>query len=302
MKLDRYLWVWSTSTILEDSNKISAFISDCVIYDITNVFLYIKPEFYKSKQTQLASFLTKLNKSNIKSWGLDGDRGYLSDAAGPQALYSTVNNLISYNSKMPKSSRFYGFQTDVEPMDQDSYTTFHNDIPDSKLSSKSGGTWYQTQKDDRNMLMKNWLSIHDTLRIKLHNNNLKLGAALPYWLDNYWGEPIRTTYNGNYLEVFSHFASILDEIFVMSYNTYTDNVVARMDGKLKVGDSKNVKICSGVETNAGVAEYVSYADTPGKNSKSVVLSDISILEIRLGNHTSYSGVCIHDYNGFVALK
>lgn len=59
---------------------------------------------------------------------------------------------------------------------------------------------------------------------------------------------------------------------------------------------------AGLETGAGVGEGVSYADTPGKASKAVVLADIESLSATLAaSHSSFCGFNIHHWSSWAAL-
>ena len=281
--------------------RTNRFLSTIASLNATNVFLYIPATNYLKLKSELTSFIQKLTNLNIKAWGMDGDRSYLSDSVGPNGIYISVNNMIQYNAQVPKVSQFYGFETDIEPADQTSFLTFHNDIADSKLDTKSGGIWYKSQKADRQMLMSNWLKIHETLKTKLSKSNLKLGASLPWWLDNYNGEPIQTTYKTVYADMVTHFSIILDEMHYMTYNTWPENVINRMTPKLQKLSNLEVKMCSGMETVLGAGPYVSYADTTGKKSQSALFLDLQIIENALGAYSNYKGTCIHDYDSWNAL-
>ncbi len=56
-----------------------------------------------------------------------------------------------------------------------------------------------------------------------------------------------------------------------------------------------------METEKGVGEGVSYGDTPGKQSKAMVMVDMTILQRALQRYPAFAGVSIEDWNGFRTL-
>ena len=299
MKLNRYLWVWTTSDVLRNTGT---FINNLTGLEINHIFLYVRELEYTTLENELSTFISSMSRHNIKVWGLNGDRSFLSDGVGPIPIYNSVNNLIAYNKRQTSvNNKFYGFQTDIEPADTVDFKSFHSGVADSKLNTNSGGIWQSTEKADRYKLMESWLSIHDTIKKKLKSHSVQFGAALPWWIDDYNGEPLSTIYKGKLDTVFHHFSLILDEMHFMTYNTYPTNVINRMISKLKYLSNTTVKVCASMETVTGIGEYISYADTLTKNSKSSVVADL--IEIQDGLlYGNFNGICIHDYNGFISLE
>ena len=288
---------------MNDESLISKFVTDCSNNRISDVFLSVGINGYTNSQQPLQSLLGRLHAANINPWGLDGSRSYLSDAKGPGVLFNGVDKLIAYNKASASNQQFYGFQTDIEMNDISGYkSTFHNDLADSKLDATGGGVWKSSQLEDRRALGADWLSTHATLKTKLGSNGIKLGAAISNWLDDYWGEPVSTTYNGVNQDLFKHITSIVDEIHIMSYNTNPKSVVDRVANKLEyLSSNSKVKACAGLEMNSGNGENVGYGDADGKNSMSALNVDIQTLESTLQKYSGFSGICIHDYDGFMAL-
>eukprot|EP00834_Sanchytrium_tribonematis_P000654 NODE_12_length_54577_cov_0.384100.p19 type:complete len:306 gc:universal NODE_12_length_54577_cov_0.384100:5319-6236(+) len=303
MLLSRYLWLWTTEDIVGNVAKTQEFVKNCKDYNVKNVFMFMAPSRYDALADGLKLLISNLNRANIKSWSLDGRRSYLSDSDGPEALLTGVKNMLKYNENAADDEKFVGFQTDLEIVDIDGYKpTFHNALGDSELDKNSGGVWKDSQAADREALVEDWLNTHDLIKAELKSTGVLLGAAIPSWWDAYYGDPISATYKGEYQDIFKHVSNIADEIHFMAYNTDPENVKGRIDSKLQfLSESTKVKACAGLETNEGNGETVSYGDNPEKNSRTAMMRDIANLENLLKGYSAFSGVCIHDFDGFMSL-
>jgi hypothetical protein len=297
----RGMWVWNGYNVASNHQ---AFITECKRIKITDVYLYLTVSNY-TKVDVLRKFIKALSANGIKSWGLDGGRVYFSDVRGPAGLYASIQALITYNSKVTDSEKFYGFQTDQEPDDySEKYPdTFHNDIRTSRLSKTSGGVHTKSAFDDRVFILKDWVNTQKQCTILLRNVNLKSGAAFPSWLDDYYGEPLSVAFDGKTQTVMAHMFNYVDDYCIMSYQTDLSRLTPRIRGELLHGNSLVGKaVFAGVETVKGRGAAVTYGDHRSKNKRSAVLSDIATLESLLKVHPSFAGVNIHDWQlGWVKL-
>jgi len=307
--LTRGLWVWTTSQVLASSSETDLFIQMCVQSGITDVYLYLVQNDYSAKAAGLKNLNSLLRAKGIRPWGLEGYRGYFSDSYGPQGIYNVVNAMISFNAGAAANQKFYGFQSDMEPQDgqgSEFPNTFHNDLTNSQLSTTSGGVWYASQAQDREMLLRDWLQIHAKLKSMTLANGLKLGAAMPSWTDDYYGQEVSVTYNNIRQGVMKHMMGILDEYAIMSYNVDPNNAANRVRGELQYADTLPVdrrpRVFAGVETHKGVGGSISYGDSATKNSRTAVLSDIATLNSLLKSYSSFGGVNIHDWEGWKGLR
>src|SRR6185437_377319 len=149
--------------------------------NVTDLYIYLDADAYDSEGASLRTFISAAADMNIFVWGLDGARTYFSDASGPAPLYADIKSLIAFNASAQPNEQFVGFMADNEPNDAAGYTTFHDDIADSELSTAAGsGVWQNTQALDREMLMRDWLTIHKTAASMLHGANLRFGATMPF--------------------------------------------------------------------------------------------------------------------------
>lgn len=297
----RGMWVWNGYVV---ASSPTAFIAECKRIKITDVFLYLTVSNY-GKVDILRKFIAQLSANNIKAWGLDGARKYFRDVEGPAGLFASVNALTTYNAKVSPNERFYGFQTDNEP---DYYgtkfpDTFHNDIPTSKLSKTSGGVYKASAFADRQFILKDWLSTQKQTTTMLRQNGLRSGAALPSWLDDYYGEPLTTVFDGKSLTMMGHMFNYVDDYVIMSYQTDLNKVSQRVKTELTFGDrfTPLKQVFPSLETVKGRGGAVTYGDNATKKFKSVVLKDIATMEGMFKGHPCFGGICIHDWQGWQAL-
>jgi hypothetical protein len=303
MIFGRYLWVWTTDQFLGNNDTTSSLISRCLQFNIKTVFLNLNPKGYIPEANNLQTLLGALIQNGINPWGVDGGRKYLSDEDGPAVLFQGVDNLLAYNALVPENARFYGFQTDIELQDDDNRSTFHDTLADSQLDPVGGGVWKTSQVQDRRALTADWLNTHALIKAKLAPTGLKLGAAIPFWFDQFYGEPVMTGFNERNEGLFQQLARIADEIHIMSYNTNPSVEVDRISFKMQyLSTSTNVTACASVETNKnGGGPEISYGDNSSKNNQNALFTDLTVLEDTLKKYSAFKGICIEDYDGLQAL-
>ncbi|GAB1732467.1 hypothetical protein NU195Hw_Modified_406t1 [Hortaea werneckii] len=298
---DGGMWIWQSAELLASANEMADLLAASAAARIRDLYLYTPPGSYSDRKGQLQPFIANATAADIRVWALDGDRGYLDDAAGPGKFLQGISDLIDYNQAVSANERFVGLQADIEPQDQDAYTTFHNGIPDEALSTAPGsGTWQSTQALDREMLMRNWLTIHQTASDLLHGQDLQFSAAMPFWTETYHGSPAQVNFPSNTdprQSVMKYMMPLVDEYIVMSYNTDPANAASRVEAQASYASTlpvgKRPRVYAAMEVSPNVGETVSYGDTAGKNSKSVVLRDRARIEEMLGRYGAFAGVVIH---------
>ncbi|KAI9881936.1 MAG: hypothetical protein M1823_006352 [Watsoniomyces obsoletus] len=302
----RGLWVWNTRDVFVGGPQHEAFLRSAAELRATDVFLYLTGPHYVARRNDLRALIATLKASGIAAWGLDGSRGYFSDVEGPTRLYASVDGLVQYNQGVSPHERFVGFQSDMEPQDYPQFRkSFHNEVRDDQLDQAGGGVWQGSQAMDREMLMRDWLEIHNACRNKLQPAGLKFSAAMPFWTEDYLGAPVMVTYQGRRETVGTHMMRIVHDYVIMSYNTDPDNAAARVAKQARMASAlpfeRRPRVSGAVETHLGVERNVSYADTPGKNSRRVVLDDMGRIATLLNGHPAFGGVSVHDWEGWRLL-
>ena len=293
----RYLWMSNTDYLLDNVVETDTFISGCKQVGIQNVFLSFNPQGYAASKAKLQTLLSKLHANNINPWAADGHRDYFSDVNGPNLLLQGVDNMLGYNDQVSANEKFYGFQTDIEVV-MGSKDTFHHSIADSKLDANGGGIWKGSQLEDRRALLADWLNTHSIIKGKLAPKGLKLGAAIPWWTNDYAGEPLLATFAGTTENLFTQTLKVVDEIHIMSYQTDPTSLISRSEDKFQILNSNStIKGCASIETlgDSGGPE-VSYADST-KNNLGVILSDVVLIETALKKYSAFNGICIHNWDG-----
>lgn len=300
----RGLWIWNSRDVLTNTTQQNSLASTAFTTGITDVFLYLTVSDYSTYYSQIRAFNALMNRYGIHVWGLEGYRGYFHDVYGPTNLYAAVDSMISFNGQVAANERFVGFQSDMEPQDgQGSFpTTFHNGLTDAQLSTSGGGVWYATQARDREMLMEDWLTIHKTIHDKLAVAGLRMAAAMPSWTENYYGAPVMATFNGVRNSVGKQMMNYVDEYIVMTYNTNPQNAASRAQAQAQYASTlpagARPRVSAAVETHKGPGATVSYGDNSTKNSRQAVLADMAIIQSILGVNAAFSGVNIHDWEGW----
>ncbi|HXA01777.1 MAG TPA: T9SS type A sorting domain-containing protein [Cytophagaceae bacterium] len=324
----RGLWVWNDpssgiSIINMAATETYKLINQCKADGITDIYLWSTGLLTGTNATNMRTFISAASCNNIRVWALDGDRSYFTDdvafgGTGPAVFYNNINQVIAYNTSSLPSQRFVGVHGDNEPQDAGGFTTFHDGLADSQLSTTAGtGVWQSTQKLDREYLMRGWLDITKTAYNTCHANSLLYGQDMPSWMDDYYSpgatpEPVSCTYNAIYQPVYYHMMQYLDVYSIMSYSTTPGNattgntLIWKVNGELTYASSlaagSRPEMWAGVETHQLVGWKISYWDyttangaPSNKNSKPSVWTDIATIEATLNTYSAYSGMNIHDW-------
>lgn len=303
----RGLWVWNTSEVISNTSKTNILFNQCVADGITDVYVYAYGLTTGTNKTNMQNFIAKASCNNIQVWAMDGYRAYFADWNGRTQYINFINSVITYNKTSTSAQKFAGIQGDNEPQDgqDEPKSSFHNGIAGSALNKTGGGVWKSTEALDRDFLMQDWISMtkqaHDSCKV----NGLRYGQAMVSWLDDYYGEPVYCTYNGANKRVLEHIMPFMDDFFIMSYNTNPSNAFSRIKGELAYADSlpanARPRIWAGVETHCGAGVNVTYCDTPNKNTKAIVYSDMASIESSASKYASFAGSNIHDWVGWSLL-
>lgn len=295
----RGLWIWDGRDMISRKSEQDRLLIEADVLHLTDIYLALRPDAYRDLKAKLAAFITRMSDANIKVWGLDGSRGYFSDADGPAALYAHVDTLVAYNDSVPAAARFYGFQTDNEPQDLPDYPQhFHSGLADSQLTPQ--------QAAEREALLLDWLQIQTTVYNTMKSNGLRTGAAMVFFTENHYGEPLKVTYNGVRASIGHLMMGVTDDYVVMSYNTDPANAAARVaaqaDFASKLPADVRPRIIAAMETNPGIGATISYGDTPGKQSKAAVMTDLATMSRQLDTYPAFAGVSLHAWRGWIALS
>lgn len=308
VKLQKGMWIWNTAQLILDSAQIDRFVSSATSINLTDVYLYVAPQWYNEKGSDLANFNAKVRASGMRVWALDGSVDYIDDMTAEESFMDGLRGLAEFNSIVEPTARFFGFQADIEPQDNEGHTGFfYNGVAESKLT--------EDQHIQRDILMHKWLNTMTRASAFLRSYNMPFGAAMPFWLHDYEGEPVTVPWGTGYAEdgspartcIMELIMPLLDEYVVMSYNTDPAIAAGRILQQVRYAcaqtleGNKAVRVLGSVETAKGAGKDVSYGDTPGKESRAAVLDDISIIEGTLRKYPAFRGMAIHHWAGWDEL-
>ena len=265
---------------------------------LTDIYLALTPPDYRDVRKKLEAFITAMTAAHIQVWGLDGSRGYFSDADGPAGLYAHVDALVAYNAQAPAAARFAGLQTDNEPQDLAGFPAhFYSGLADSQLTPQ--------QAAEREALLLDWLNIQTSVYHTLKSNGLRTGAAMVFFTEGHYGEPLQVTYNGVRASIGRFMMGVTDDYVVMSYNTDPLNAAGRVAAQAafasRLPPDVRPRILAAVETDKGVGATISYGDTPGKQSKSAVIADMAVIADQLKIYPAFAGISLHSWRGWRSL-
>jgi hypothetical protein len=319
------LWIWDTNNIVGTHNAENKLINECINTGITDIYLYCPSENLSTPTDQInfKSFISRMSCKSIRVWAMDGWRGYFSDLCGPSDYYAGIQNIIDYNSAVQSDEQFFGFHGDNEFQVDETGSgcgvrnAFHYGVKDINLNTTPGsGEWKSTEKQDRDSILSDYVKQVITASSMCHTAGLEYGIAIMPWITGvnwthgaigYQNTPLYATYNGVTKPLYQYLMDYVDEYVIMSYHTnVSSKVVPMCEDELAYADGLPVltrpRIFSSLETYCGVAQYVSYCDTPGEDSKAHVNSEISAHFSLLGGpHPSHSGMAIHDWTGWRGL-
>ncbi len=307
----RGLWVWDYTTVIATTNETNILLNECVNSSITDLYCFTTEALITANAAAMRGFNAQANGLGIRVWGLDGDRDYFSDGSGYSNLFANIDAVIAFNAASTTAEKFCGFQIDNEPPDNNGFTTFHNDIASSALSTTPGsGLWQSTQELDREYLMRDWVEMHKQCKSRCANNGLLFASALPNWFDAYFGEPITCIFD--HLDgagaisqnVFLHLARYIDVGASMTYVTTASKLIEKI--RYEVNRANTIvpptQIGNSIETVTGVGSGASYGDTVGKQTKAAALADLATAAAAYSGDPAYSWTNIHDWSGWKALS
>ncbi len=315
------LWVWDTHAVVGIAAEENRLINECIRIGITDVYLYTPKSYLNtsSDYTPYQSLIARMSCKEIRVWGMDGWRGYFSDLCGPSEFYAAIQKVINYNAASLPEERFSGFHGNNEFHASETSsgcgpgTAFHYGTKDADLNTTGGGVWKSSAKKDRDSLMTDFVRQTDHSASMCHNAGIEYSIAIMPWIPagswthNAIGKqttPLYALYKGVNKPLYQHLLDYLDEYVIMSYHTNVSGKVVDMcEDVLTYTNGLTVKprILSGLETYCGVGEYVSYCDTPGEDNKSHVITEMNSHISLMGTHVSYSGVALHDWEGWKEL-
>nr|OQO25517.1 hypothetical protein B0A51_04721 [Rachicladosporium sp. CCFEE 5018] len=287
----RGMWMWNTASLFNSPEQINLFRTESERMNITDVYVYIAPTWWLTRGPEIADLTSALHVGGTRVWALDGDADYIDVPTATATLKQSIYDLVVFNELANPDAQFYGYQGG----------RFHNGIAESRLDAD--------QRLSRDTLLRQWVDTLSWTSELVRANDMQFGAALPFWLHDYEGEPltIPVTPSDDRVCVMDFLMPILDQYVVMSYNTdpaiaasLVVQQAAYASQQLQEGQNMP-SVLGAVEVGTGVGSGVSYGDTLGKASRAVVLKDIEVITQSLSMYPAFRGMAIHHWQAWNEL-
>ncbi|EMC94657.1 hypothetical protein BAUCODRAFT_25802 [Baudoinia panamericana UAMH 10762] len=295
----RGMWVWNTATIIEDTAQIDRLILCASAIDVNDIYLYVVPAWYDGKNSKLAAFNSRLHAHSIQVWAVDGGPAYLDTLAAGDAFIAGLRSLGEFNDRSEPCARFHGFQADLQPEDSAGRTgCFHKRVAESRLT--------QQQHIERTMVLQKLLNLLTRTSNMVHSLDMPFAVAMPFWLQDYEGEPVTVAYTGKHgtrMCVMELIMPVVDEYLVLNHKTEFANVAKFISAPAEyasdmAGSGQRMPHVLGsfpVTDSAGQKE--SHREAIVKITK-----DISSLEAMLQLCPTFAGLALHDWEALDKLS
>ncbi|MCK9554701.1 hypothetical protein M0R36_02640 [bacterium] len=271
LNMERGLWVWHTSSVLDDETAKSGFFDfiSAPHGDAAkkiNVIYLSGPKSLKNQNFEkIRSFIKKASGAGIKVEYLAGDANWSYQHTTPLRL---LNSLIEYNASVAADERFYGIHWDIEGH---VLSVFHK--PEYQDKIKNGYV---------DLLKKCRKTIQDS------KTNLRLAVDLPTFYDE---------------EYFYDVLSYADCVVLMDYSDSFGRIISAAENALEAGNRKSRKVIIGVETQApnakyGVTPVITFAEE-GYEKMDEILDKVTG---KLTKERSFGGIAIHYYTSYKTMK
>jgi len=276
--LEKALWVWNTSEILDSSSEMEEFLSFLSNEEFTCIFLQIPGDF-DIKADKIRLLISDLSSINIKVYALDGSKDYVLPEHHASVL-ETVDEIILYNEQSESCEKFYGIQYDIEP-----YL-----LPEFK-TEKQG--W----------ILENYIELLKKISDKTCKKGLLFSAAIPFWFDSpdQYTKQIRTvTLDGLTKPLLEEIIDLTDNVALMDYRTVAggnNGIIALAQNELSYASLKNKEVFIGLETKPLSDNNLTFASMGLTELKSVMEE----AKKKLIEYNSFSGFAIHEYRSYRKL-
>ncbi|MBN1940385.1 MAG: hypothetical protein JW843_12430 [Candidatus Aminicenantes bacterium] len=228
----RATWVWNTEDVCRSNEQLLMLLDHLTREKIDLVHLSLP---YRSgavvlDDSLLAPLVERLFERGIRTHALFGDKTLVL-AENHAFVRKTIDDIISYNGRVPEPARFSGIHVDIEP-----YLCIG-------FNSRARG-----------ILLKNFISILAEAGGLARSADLTFGADTPPWFDavnEYSEDVLTTTYGGRTKPVYEHLIDICDQVTLMDYRTTSSGLngtIAQAAGELAYAAKVGKKVYIGLET------------------------------------------------------
>ena len=287
--LRKALWHWETEETLADGQRSAALLELCQAQGITDLYCQI-PYAYEDGRIHLRlvdkqrAFNAAAEARGITTHALDGSPDYVF-SKNHSRMIRLISALGSLNEQALSNERYQAVHLDNEP-----YV-----LPD----------W----KDDgsRQQLIRDYIELHQKLRLKADEYGMELGVDIPFWWDACDREGLpRFTYDTETGKqpMLDALFPLLDNVGIMSYRervTGPNGLVYHCLNEFELAEKYDVDVYAALElgTGADVEAGTSFGVYPWPYFHGQLKSLETILSCTPG----CAGIAIHHAKPFVeAMK
>ncbi|MBY0310058.1 DUF11 domain-containing protein [Patescibacteria group bacterium] len=274
------LWLWHSAVTLSGT-KMDTVIADAkragfnVIYiTVDDWMAYDSAEYYAA----LATFVRKAEAQGIAVDALAGAANW-AEPAHREKGYGVIDFVLAYKAQgLP----LRGFQFDVEPY------------------------LLSTYESNKAPVLTNFVEFIDVSTAKLESSPLRFGVVIPHFYDSEQAWTPAITYGNQTAHTFTHLLRILNRktnstIIVMSYrNFFEGNNGVRQLSSPEITEARGsaTKVIVAQEVGNVEPDYVTYFGT----TKSLLTSNIALINNTFGTESGFGGVAIHHYDPYLLLR
>ncbi|WP_211747619.1 hypothetical protein [Paenibacillus sp. Marseille-Q4541] len=253
-------WLWDTTQIKTAPNSVLSFAKE---NDLNVIYLQINRDVPISSYR---SFIHNASKAGIEVEILDGRPSWgLTEAAS--GLADFIDWIEKYQSEAKETEKFAGIHLDIEP----------HVLPE----------W----KENRDDVVGQWQSNVKYLTSEARRLDMKIGADLPFWLDNY-------TIPGKDMKISSWMIRQFDSVTIMAYRDKANSIYDAAYSELVEASALGKKVSIAVETNkSNEGDFITFYE----EGPVYMAEQLQLLEQKAKIHGSFTGVSIHEYGSWETL-
>jgi hypothetical protein len=276
----RAIWMWEASsfTMLAHPDIARNSIAFLKAKGVNTIYLYADEYQGLSKiltqPQQYASLIKHLHQQDFKvyallgSWHLKTHRYVLPQERG-KAL-QMFQRVLDYNTRVNPSEQFDGINIDIEPHMLDEWD--------------SQKIW----------LLEQWIELsHEFMRLKRQSNlSLKVGPAIPFWLDNI---PIK--WNDHLKPTSQHLQDIYDYVALMDYRDRAeggDGIISHAENEMTYAANIGKEVVIGIETGPNEIKKVSFNHLTEIDMN----RELALVYKAFASQRAFAGFVIHHFDTY----
>lgn len=255
-------WIWNT-TFITDAAETSQFFTFAQEQGLQRAYLHVDADIDNS---YFGNFIQQCTASGIVVEALMGNAQWILGGGTP-SLQSNLEWIDQYQGNASANAKFSGIHMDVELW--------------------SLGDWQSML----GTFIPAWESIVTSVSSFARSHGIAAAADLPFWADT-MSDPL----TGEAMD--SWMLNALDSVTFMTYRNSVEELFEVAEKPLTAADAAGKQVYLAVETVASAEAKVSFKGLATVTSLSTKLQSI---KMECSNHTSFAGIAVHDYTGWLAL-